>query len=862
MSIANNILNSLVSAATRIRDEKQTGANTAYRVGSFLLALCQNMSSDVDDLSAYFLRKDKEDVAQELITFLKGLVSDLIQSSDFSQGELGSGFVLRNDKENGSYMEIDRLLVRRVAYFVELIIKSLKHVGGSIVLTPASMQVCKVDEYDAYYRCYFESERDGRPINQEFVVGDQARCQTFNINELHAANVSNKFYWRLVIGVGDDYIDLSKSDCAAGSMEPEVGEDIVQLGNRDDATRQNAIILSAYGDDAPSFKQYAGINSYSLSGKEVTVISRILNSFTGRFISKVTGEDFDTVLDRFKTDLSKIKAQSDQEYTIWFYNHIPTLENSPAVDWDDDDKADHEYDIFYYEEEGLAWRFLMQEDGSYAWIPITDQQTLAALEKAAKAQDTADCKRRNFVSQPVPPYDEGDTWSNAFYGALYTNDDLVCITAKAEGEEFSIDDWRPVSDMNSETKKTFESQIEQLDSRITLLVTAHDELAGTVSSLGVRIDAAESNIVLYGTRITDTETSIAALQVTTDEISSAVTSLEGDLDDAVARIQTVEGVAASAGDAKVYKQTTNPWLNWASGTEYKYVGAVWYCTADSTSSGKNFYSGHVYRYIGYDNTNSWEDVTDIQSTASYVLQNKEKISTVVASFDSDGNLTNTSGLVTTSYASSMYATKTTVNNLGDRVSTAEAEISVHSTQIALRVEKDGIISAINQSSESITIDASRINLNGYTNVNDTFSVDDDGNVIVSGILKGDFECVYPYEMNHLNYDGWWYICSSFNSVHSNSIYLAKGDNPDFEPYTNATTGLPVSCPPAYCHLPSNAYGAEFYVYNANNYAKVNLYGGTVLAGDNTVDPGTAVRCKCVGYGSETLGYIYEKVLTD
>ena len=165
----------------------------------------------------------------------------------------------------------------------------------------------------------------------------------------------------------------------------------------------------------------------------------------------------------------------------------------------------------------------------------------------------------------------------------------------------------------------------------------------------------------------------------------------------------------------------------------------------------------------------------------------------------------------------------------------------------MRVEKDGIISAINQSSESITIDASKINLNG--------------NVIVNGILKGDFEYVTANKMFHQNYDGYWYICNAFSVVHSNSIYLARNSAQDYAPTTNAS-GLPVSCPDSYCHLPPTAYGADFFVYNANNYAKVKLYGVTVLAGSNSVPAKSAVRCKCVGYGTTTLGYIFEPVNTD
>lgn len=705
MSIPNNILNSLISAATRIRDEKQTGANTAYRVGSLLLALCQNSNPSIDYLNQYFLRKDKEDVAQEIITFLKGLVSNLIQSEGFSMGEFGSGFILRNDKD-GSYLEIDRLLVRRVAYFVELIIKSLKHVGGTIVLTPASMRCSKVEEHDAFYRCFFENQRDGKVINQEFVAGDQARSQTFNVKEGVSHNVSSQFYWRLVIAVGEDYIDLSKSDAAAGSMPPLAGDDIVQLGNRDDESRQNAIILSTVGEDAPSIKQYKGINSYSTEGKEITIISSVLNSFTGRFRSSVTGEDFDTTFDQFKTELTKIKSQTDKEYTIWFYNYTPTLQNEPASSWSDADKIDHEYDIFYYPDEGLAWRFL---EGT--WKPITDQQTLRALEKAAKAQDTADGKRRNFVDVPVPPYDIGDTWSNAYYGTLYTNDNLVCVTSKAEGEAFSIDDWQPTSDMNSAAKKVFESLIEQLDSRITLEVTTREELSATVERLGLRIDGAEETISLYAERFAENEASISALQVDLESVNTLVVAAQGSADDAMvvanaAKSQAMTATMTGMYSGEEYNQTSNPWQGWPSGQEYKHVGAIWY----------NPNTGETKRYTGTDNSNSWETVTDadeVYASATYVFQNKNKWSSIASKFNSDGTPTSTSGFVTTANFAGLFSEQIDEEGVATR-----AEISTY---------VDGAMS-------NIMITADQIDINGIMAVAGTNSVTIGGFTITSNSL--------------------------------------------------------------------------------------------------------------------------------
>lgn len=197
-----------------------------------------------------------------------------LESVGFSTGALGSGFCLKTDGNGDSYLEVDRMLVRKAATFVELIIQRLRHVGGQIILSPASMHCAKVEEYGTYYRCYFEQTDGERSIAQEFVAGDQARCQTFNLKQGAQQNAANSYYWRLVTGTGENYIDLSKADSDAGSTAPRAGDDIVQLGNRDSAERQAAIVLAAYGEEAPYLKLYRGINSYSLAGKEFVNLSR------------------------------------------------------------------------------------------------------------------------------------------------------------------------------------------------------------------------------------------------------------------------------------------------------------------------------------------------------------------------------------------------------------------------------------------------------------------------------------------------------------------------------------------------------------------------------------------------------------
>lgn len=246
---------------------------------------------------ATFLNKTQEETMDYLIKLLGGVITDKIESRNFISGALGTGFLVKRDPKTGrSYAEFDEIYVRLKAVFESLTIKEIQSVGGEILLTLASIECTKVEDssavpaydsenarlYDSdgkalfvpkvengVYRCYFTADDGEKAIINQFAVGDLAQCRQFNIKEGAYTGVSNRYYWRYVVAVGDNYIDLSVDDCAEGSDIPQVGDKIIQLGHRTDPARQNAILLSAYGLTAPTIQMLQGINSYSLDGKAV-----------------------------------------------------------------------------------------------------------------------------------------------------------------------------------------------------------------------------------------------------------------------------------------------------------------------------------------------------------------------------------------------------------------------------------------------------------------------------------------------------------------------------------------------------------------------------------------------------------------
>lgn len=239
-----------------------------------------NVSDILGRISRYFISKINSDTSNGLITFLKGLLI----------GKNGSGITVL---ENGmSQAVVDYLYVKVKAVFDELEVKKKTYVGGEQVISHAGMKCNRVDELDNVYRCYFKEEEDGIEIENQFTPGSLAIAQECNIKTGISHHVGNRYYWRLVTAVGENYIDLSKTVCDPNVENdvPVAGDDIVGLGHKTDITRQAAIILSSVNEVSPSIIMYQGINDFTLTGKDV--ISFDFDRSTGKARMKVYGDTY------------------------------------------------------------------------------------------------------------------------------------------------------------------------------------------------------------------------------------------------------------------------------------------------------------------------------------------------------------------------------------------------------------------------------------------------------------------------------------------------------------------------------------------------------------------------------------------
>lgn len=329
----------LIKMFEGIRDERTKHANTARRIGNAFLSMLDFASSAGDGK----LSSVHDDIAQGFITFVKGLMSNQLaqlkggasfgsdgsysfdkdgnlviesaRSRDFDE-MLQNGFALKRNPTSGKYtLSISDLIVWGRMVINTLETRKKYAIGGNVYLSGASSKIQHVEkvysedgETVVGYKCYILKDDGTMATQNGWVVGDQALCQTFDIEEGVYQNVSNQYYWRLVTQVSEEnvaitekYIDkdgneqirelyegqkfawvvLSRDDCDTNSGVPASGDTIVMDGHRltenediDYTERTNVLMLEATGSGSPRIIALTGIVDYKHdTDNEVFILS-------------------------------------------------------------------------------------------------------------------------------------------------------------------------------------------------------------------------------------------------------------------------------------------------------------------------------------------------------------------------------------------------------------------------------------------------------------------------------------------------------------------------------------------------------------------------------------------------------------
>lgn len=147
--------------------------------------------------------------------------------------------------------------------------------------------------------------------------------------------------------------------------------------------------------------------------------------------------------------LGELQDQIDGQIETFYYDYEPTLQNKPASDWTSaTERKKHIGDLFFNKTTGYAYRF-MQDGATWGWTLVQDTDITKAMKAAENAQDTADHKRRVFVTKPQPPYDIGDLWSQSEDEG---GDILTCTVSRAKGASYVQSDWQKLNKYTDDTK--------------------------------------------------------------------------------------------------------------------------------------------------------------------------------------------------------------------------------------------------------------------------------------------------------------------------------------------------------------------------------------------------------------------------
>ena len=196
------------------------------------------------------------------LQYLSAVIQEFITSPTFVPGFLGEGFKIW--VENGNWhIECDNLIVRQTMNIFELLIQKIRSVNGALVVSQSNGKIKSVSEDETNYVITMEEE------GETFQPNDLVRCQVWTGSKA-------KFYWVEVASVSGNSITVKKSEFTAGN-KPEKGDEVVQMGNTQNAQRQALIYITAQESGHPYIEILNGVKTKSLSGTNRTRLGDLSN---------------------------------------------------------------------------------------------------------------------------------------------------------------------------------------------------------------------------------------------------------------------------------------------------------------------------------------------------------------------------------------------------------------------------------------------------------------------------------------------------------------------------------------------------------------------------------------------------------
>ena len=224
----------------------------------------------------HFVAKDKDDVVKGILTFLKkqkfinglefgddqhhisgngdaklgDVVVDRIHDKNSTSSDrtiIGAqGFDLYMGDDGKSHLYVDYLTARTRMFAASVEIRKVSYSGGTTIFSNAGSQIAKVSYiWDAAkekviaYKCYAFADDGTTKTMNWWHVGMMALCQTFNVKAGEGKNLENRYYWRMVVGVGQEKLDGKLYDYVILSNIKEFQGNLLTIPTYSDKTLAN-----------------------------------------------------------------------------------------------------------------------------------------------------------------------------------------------------------------------------------------------------------------------------------------------------------------------------------------------------------------------------------------------------------------------------------------------------------------------------------------------------------------------------------------------------------------------------------------------------------------------------------------------
>lgn len=419
------------------------------------------------------------------------------------------------------------------------------------------------------------------------------------------------------------------------------------------------------------------INVLNLKAKDIEV-----ERINGQPVTNKTLVD---ALSQHETDISDLDTKIDDEVEAlndridgaietFTGTVVPTLSNTPASSWNTTKLKDqHVGDVYYVvnsqsAQNGYCYRFT-KSGSTYSWQLIKDSDVTAALSRL----QTAEGKISNI--------EQFDVTVGSFM--TDTDDEISSLKTRATSLETSLGDKVSTSTFNTVSQKVDANEA-NITSMSTVLtnngLTSSTNITNTVNTVRQTAETNTSNISSLQTTVSGHTTTIqqhtTSIGQNTDAIALRATKTE---------VQQVRPAYASSSTA--------------AGTAAKVA------TIDPTVTGYALYKGASVA-VTFSTANTAATPTlNLNSTGAKQIRSYTGAALSEAEYKWAAGAT-----IDLVYDGTYWRMQD--GGAVKRVTAAEASIRVNADNIESKVSKDGVISTINQSAESVKIQASKVEIDG------------------------------------------------------------------------------------------------------------------------------------------------------